>query len=107
MTMILILCYCASGKEVSDSLQSGKVPDSANVISQINVSSYLIRCQALGRPAWNSHSEEQCWHPTLSIFFNPISGSLNLWSVFPALEAATIILGAGHVGQFEPINALN
>ena len=85
MTMILILCYCASGKEVSDSLQSGKVPDSANVISQINVSSYLIRCQALGRPAWNSHSEEQCWHPTLSRLVNPISASLpNFFVSFPS-----------------------
>ena len=76
MTMILILCDYPCWKEVSDTVHSGKVPDSANGSSQNNANSFLICCDALGRPAWNSHSEEQCWHPILEWFIKwPLSQS--------------------------------
>ena len=83
-------------------MHSGKVPYSANGISQNNESSSLICHQALGRPAWKSQWEEQCCHPILSRFVKPGSASLNYLSVFPALEAAKIPLGTVHVGQFAP-----
>ena len=35
-----------------------------------NACSSLICCLALGRPAWNSLSEEQRWHPTFMPFQN-------------------------------------
>ena len=63
--MIHILCDYPRGKEVSDLVYSAKVPDSANLRSQNNAGSSLIRCQALGLPAWNSFSEEKRWHLTL------------------------------------------
>ena len=59
MTMILSICDYPRGKEVSDNVYSGKVPDSANGSSQNNADSSLMCCQALGRTAWNFHSEEQ------------------------------------------------
>ena len=64
--MMRILCDYPCGEDVS---YSGKVPDSANGRSQNNSGSSLICCQALGRPAWNSHSEEQHWHTTLKGLF--------------------------------------
>ena len=70
MTRILIPYDYPCGKEVSDNVHRGKLPDSANGSSQNNAGSSLIRCQALGRPAWNSLSEEQRWCPTLSIFIH-------------------------------------
>ena len=60
MTRILIPYDYPCEKEVSDNVHRGKLPDSANGSSQNNAGSSLIRCQALGRPAWNSLSEEQC-----------------------------------------------
>ena len=62
--MILIIYDYPCGKEISDIVYSGNVPNSANRSSQNNAISSLIPCQALGRHSWNSHSEEQCWHPT-------------------------------------------
>ena len=60
MTRILISYDLSCDKDVSDNVYSGKVPDSANGSSQNNAVSSLIPCQALGRPVWNSLSEEQC-----------------------------------------------
>ena len=54
-------------------MQSGKVPDSANGSSQNNAGYYLICFETLGRSAWNSHSEEQQWHPTFCLLNNPES----------------------------------
>ena len=59
MTRILILYDYPCGKEVSDNVHT------ANRSNQNNAGASLIRCQALGRPAWNSLSEEQRWHPTV------------------------------------------
>ena len=56
---ILIPYDYSCGKMVSDNVYSDKVPDSANGSSQNNAGSFIIRCQALGGPAWNSLSEEQ------------------------------------------------
>ena len=71
MTMILILCDYPCGKEVSENVHSGKVPDSANESSNKTAGSSLIGCEALGRPAWNTHSKEQrCYQPLIP-FFNP------------------------------------
>ena len=64
MKMILMLCDYPCGKDVSDNVYKCKVPDSANGCSQYNAGSSLIFCEALGRPSWNSHFEEQRWHPT-------------------------------------------
>ena len=69
MTSILIPYDYPCGKEVSDNVYCGKVPELANGSSQNNGGSFLIHCQALGRPAWNSHSEEQGWHPSLMSYF--------------------------------------
>ena len=62
--MILIICDYPCGKEVSDKVYSGKVPDSAYESSKNNAGFSSICYQALRRPAWNFHSEEQRWHPT-------------------------------------------
>ena len=59
MTRIFIPYDYPCEKEVLDNVYSGKVPDSADESSQNNAGSSLICCQALGRPAWNSLSEEQ------------------------------------------------
>ena len=59
MTRLLIPYNYPCIKKVSDIVYSGKVPDSANGSSQNNAGSSLIRCHALGRPAWYSLSEEQ------------------------------------------------
>ena len=56
------------GEEILDILYNCKVTDSANGSSHNNAGSALIRCEALGRPACNSSSEEQCWFPTLGQF---------------------------------------
>ena len=66
--MIFILFDYPCRKEVLDNMYSGKVPDSSNGSSQNNAVSSLMRREALGRPAWNYHSEEQRWHPTLQPF---------------------------------------
>ena len=63
--MILILCDYPCGKKASDNVYRCKVQYSAIGSSQNNTGSSLICCQALGRPAWNSHFEEQRRHPTL------------------------------------------
>ena len=66
MTRILIPYDFSCEIEVSDNVHKRKLPDSANKNSQNNADSPLIRCQALGRLPWNSLSEEQRWHPTLT-----------------------------------------
>ena len=60
-----VLCDYPCGKEVSDSVHNGEVPDSADGSSQNTAGSSLICCEALGIPAWNYHSEEERWHPTV------------------------------------------
>ena len=56
MTRILILCDYPCGKGVSYNRYKCKVPDSADwSIKQISGSS-VIRCEALGRPAWHFHT---------------------------------------------------
>ena len=54
ISRILILCEYPCWKEVSDNVQC-----TSPIFSQNNVGSYFAHCQALGRPAWNSDSEEQ------------------------------------------------
>ena len=57
--MVLILYDYACEKRVQ-TLNSGKVPDSANNgSSQKHSGSSLIQCEVLDRPAWNSHSKKQ------------------------------------------------
>ena len=63
--MSIILCDYTCGKEILDTLCKCKVTDLANGSSHNNAGSALIRREALGRPAYNSSSEEQCWFPTL------------------------------------------
>ena len=50
MIMILILCDYPYGKEVSDNVYSGRIPDSANGSSQNKAGFSVIQCQSLGRP---------------------------------------------------------
>ena len=65
VTRILIPYDYPCGKKVLDNVYSCNVPDSANGSSQNNAGFSLIHYQALGRPAWNSLSEEHCWCQTL------------------------------------------
>ena len=68
MTVVLIICEYHCEQKVLDTVYSGKVPDSANNgSSQKSSGSPLIQCEVLDRPAWNSHSEEQRWHPTFGL----------------------------------------
>ena len=63
--MTIVLCDYPCEKEMFCTLYSGKVTDWSNGSSHKNAGSDLIRGEALGRPACNSCSEEQCWFPTL------------------------------------------
>ena len=68
--MTIILGDYPCGKEILHILFKCNVTDSANGSSHNNAGSALIRCEALGRPACNSSSEEQRWFPTLCLILN-------------------------------------
>ena len=94
VTRILIPYDYPCGKKVLDNVYSCNVPDSANGSSQNNAGTSLICCQALDRPAWNSFSEEQRWHPTILIFFTAIKtrfdvGLNRLWMNKHAVDEET------------------